>query len=211
MQNAKDLIISQNTINELESVLPRFMASQIGTQFRNHRDYYQVFGWERNITSRLCYALYKSHGIAKAVNDVPVNTTWRYYPQITSTNTTFQENITALNKRIKLLDSMKKADRLSGVGFYSIMVLNIKNQSYKTQLRSFQLRNLTSISVYSDWEVDVKYKLDSKTGVKTGVEYYIIGQYEVHPSRVIHIAEDSDNKLFGQSRIAPIYYNLYDM
>lgn len=211
MTDEKELVVSQNTIDEFNAVLPRYMSAVIGTQFKNNRDYYQVFGWERNLTARLCYSLYKSHGIAKAVNDTPINTTWRYYPQIMSKNTTWTEEFSALNRRIKIIDKMKKADRLSGVGFYSIMVLDIKGQSYSSRLRSFKVANLTSISVYSDWEVDIVWNFDEKTGIKTGIKFYKIGQFSVHPSRVIHVAENPDDTYMGQSRIAPIYNQLYDM
>ena len=210
MDNENQLVISKNTIDQFNAILPRYMSAVIGTQFRNHRDYYQVFGWERTITARLCYALYKSHGIAKAVNDTPVNTTWRYFPQIKSSNAKFMENLNAINSRMKILDAMKKADRLSGVGFYSIIVFDIKGQKYSSKLRSFKLQNLKSLSVYSDWEVEIVMKRDSN-GVAYDIDYYQIGQYKVHPSRVVHVCESPDNNILGQSRIAPIYNQLYDM
>lgn len=211
MDEKNQLTIHQNSIDQFNAILPRFMSSVIGTQFRNHRDYYQVFGWERNITARLCYALYKGHGIAKAVNDVPINTTWRYYPQIISTSTELTSTLKLLEERLSLTDIMKKLDRLSGVGFYGIAVLDIKNQKYESRLRSFKLQNLTNISVFSDWEVTIMWKGNNATGRKSDIEYYLIGKEKIHPSRVIHVCENPDTDILGQSRIAPIYNQLIDM
>jgi len=202
--------ILQNAFSEFNTLAPRYIAASLGTQFKNNRDFYQVFGWESNISSSLLYSIYKAHGIAKAVNDTPVTTTWRYYPTVKGSSS-FETSMGLLNKRIKLFDTLKKADRLSGVSFYSIIVLNIKNQSYKSKLRSFQMKNLTSVSVYADHEVQIIPYLDEKTKSRYGIKAYKIGMVEVHPSRVIHVAENSDNGVQGQSRLAPIYNQLMDM
>ena len=206
----KTIPISANLLQDLNDTTPRFMSAMIGTQFKNHRDFYTVFGWERRITSLLCYSMYKTYGVARAINDIPVDTTWRYYPKINSSNSDFVSQFNALDKRLNLMKEFKRADRLSGIGTYSIMVLNIKGQKYESKLTSFKLENLTGIKVYHEAEVEIEQFID-KTGARYGIKSYRIGVEQIHPSRVIHIAEKSDDDVIGQSRIGIVYNQLNDM
>jgi uncharacterized protein len=209
MEKEKDIVL-KNMLSELNDIVPRYMASIVGTQFKNNRDMYQVFGWERVITSTHLYAMYKTNGLARAVNDTPVDTTWRYFPTITG-NTAFNKELTALNKRLKLLNALKKADRLAGIGTYSIIVLNIAGQDISTPLKRFKLSQLKKLDVYADHEVGLENSID-KDGVRRyGIKNYRIGEANIHPSRVIHIAENSEDGICGQSRLYPVYNQLMDM
>jgi len=210
--------ITQNLIGELESMLPSYMAAMTGMQFKNHRDFYTIFGWERRVTSAMCSALYNYHGIARAVNDTPVDTTWRYKPQITSTDG-FAKQIDTLDRRIRLYNALQTADRVSGIGQFGIIVLGIRGQSYEKPLRKFKLDDLVKLEVFQDAEVSLEMEAaeqKSKEQANTpryyyGIKYYKIGITRIHPSRVIHIAENSVDGIYGHSRLLPIYNQLHDM
>lgn len=203
-------IITQNAISELQEIVPRYMAALIGTQFKNNRDIYRNFGWERVVTSSHLYAIYKTHGIARAVNDTPVDTTWRYFPEIDGSEA-FKSKFSELNRRLNVLGTLKKADRLAGIGTYSIIVLNIAGQDFKSQLKPFKLSKLKNLDVYADHEIGLESEIDKSGKREYGIKYYRIGEVSIHPSRVIHIAENADNGIFGQSRLFPVYNQLMDM
>ncbi len=215
--NAKkdDFQSVNNLVSELDRMLPNFMASLTGMQFKSHRDFYTIFGWERQVSATLCRALYENHGIAKVANDVPIDTTWRNLPKITSGSTDFDSKLTTLNNRIDLFGAMKNVDRISGIGRYGIMVLGIAGQSYESALKKFKLDQLKKIDVYQESEInlDVEQKKgkDGKTESYYSIKNYVIGGKRVHPSRIIHVAENSLDGIFGQSRLIPIYNQLHDM
>ena len=201
----------ENLVSELERLMPAYVGSYIGTQFRSHRNLYQVFGWEEFILPTALYSMYKVNGIAAAVNDTPVNTAWRYYPQISSGNKPFEKALETLSEKYDLFETLKKADRLSGVSTYSIIVLKVNGQSYESKLRKFKMNRFAGFEVYHEAEVSLVEHIDEKNNVSYGIKYYRVGQHKIHPSRVIHVAEDSDDGVHGKSRLLPAYNQLHDM
>jgi len=209
----KNNVITENLISELESLTPSYLSSFLGMQFKNHRDFYTVFGWERRVYSALLTSLYENHGIAKAVNNTPVNTTWRTYPTISSTSTSFNTELATLNNRLKLYKVMRDVDRVSGIGSYGVIVLQVAGQKLDSPLKTFKIENLRKLSVYKESDVQIFFDTikNDDTEYNYKINHYKIGTSEIHPSRIIHVAENSLDGIYGESRIAVIYNQLNDL
>lgn len=210
----ENIMTVNSLVGQLDRMMPSVLASLSGMQFKAHRDLYTIFGWERQLTAILCSALYATHGIAIVANDVPIDTTWRNDPKITSNSAEFDKKIKLLNNRINLFGKLHDVDRISGIGRYGIMILGIAGQEYKNKLENFKLDELQKIDVYQESEVNLEIeqkKSEDKVTAHYSIRYYNIAGEKIHPSRVIHIAEKSLDGIFGRSRLIPIYNQLQDM
>jgi hypothetical protein len=210
----ENVTITENLLSELNQLIPSFVSSMMGKQFKNHRDFYTVFGWESMLYAALMTSLYENHGIARAVNNTPVNTTWRTNPTISSSSTSFNTELLSLNKRLNLFKVMKDVDRVSGIGNYGLIVLRVAGQKLDTPLHKFKIENLKKLSVYKQSDVTINYNTEKdKDGnlYEYSIKDYTIGTATVHPSRVIHVAENSIDGIIGESRLSIIYNQLNDM
>jgi len=209
----KKNVIVENLISDLERLAPSYMSTLLGMQFKNHRDFYTVFGWERFVRANMLTALYNNHGIARAVNNTPVITTWRTYPTISSTNTLFNTDLVRLNERVKIYKAMKDVDRVSGIGTFGLIVLRVAGQKLSSPLKPFKIKNLRELSVYQESDVEIFYDelLNGKDTYTYNINHYKIGTSDIHPSRVLHVAENSLDGITGESRLSIIYNQLMDL
>lgn len=95
------------------------------------RDLDKECGYPTNPTVDTFRKLYKRNGIAKRVNDVVPDESWAVYPIIYETeedvDTKFERAWKELTKTLPVGHYLHRADRLSGLGRYGILLLGLTN------------------------------------------------------------------------------------
>lgn len=204
------------------------LAGMVGKQFGGDRDLYEVLGYKRVLKPLDFYEMYYRNPIAfRAVNAFPA-ATWRAQPDIVEDEerqeTQFEKAVQALVDEHKLWHYCERADKLAGIGRYSILILGVNDGAQmKEPLESADQLNWL-MPVTEQW-AEVATWEDDPTSPQFGRprEYRVtIGSEEqstqprrtviVHYSRVIHIAENlGQDDVYGVPRLEPVFNRLYDL
>lgn len=115
---AESSVIMQQMFNRMKM----FMA---GTQFNGRRDLYELFGYNRNLTSSDHVARYIRQDIAGRIIDAPVKATWSDPPTITSDDKVFEESWNKLCDDFPIWHKIIRLDKLAGLGQYAILVMGV--------------------------------------------------------------------------------------
>lgn len=201
---------------------------------------------------------YERQGIAKRIIDATVDFTWKQLPNVIDEEedanedvkinnktrnavkksseqlTEFEQGIYALQTNFPLLKLCKKADRLSCLGRFSLIVIGTKvkdnNPDNKSNLNDpsrelpagESINELSYIRVFSEKEVMINRWEEDRSNPRYGLptEYTVTLKngdkqatpYQVHWSRCIHIAEDVlDNDVYGIPKLEPVFNYLQDL
>lgn len=208
------------------------LAGGLGLSFGGDRDIYETLGYKKKLSSSDFIQQWKRHDIARAIVDRPVKKTWQGQVLITEST---EENETQLEKQYKELDKafglkakFMRADRLSQLGKYSILLLGFDDSSPETWGQPVsegnrQLRYVKPISEknaeISTWELDtsderfgmprlyniqLQHPGNNKTSKSTSLT--------VHHSRVIHITPDLlEDEIEGIPVIETAFNRLQDL
>lgn len=133
---AEEDLRSLQELRQLESdiLLTRAQfARQVGIAFGGKRDYYEVFGYDRDLTARQFRETYARGGIAKRIVEAYPKATWRrrtggfgveiYEDEDPETETAFEAAFADLNKRVKIWKYLERADVLAGLSTYSVLLI----------------------------------------------------------------------------------------
>lgn len=222
-----------------------WLFSQLTSAFNGKRNLYDVFGYTTNPTFHHRFAKYLRQDIAARVVDAPATALWTNPPQISSTNEEWNNMWDDLVARQNIFANIERADRLAGIGRYSILLLGFNdgaplNQPVNT--RSLTQRSgpkILYIQPYSEASAKIKkfdedptsdnfmkpliYEIQPITEFVIGFDTkstlnnppkHIAGRstFEVHASRVVHIAENClENVVFGSPRLERVYNILDDI
>ena len=104
------------------------LAGQLGQSFGTDRDIYTALGYNKSPTYDNYWNRYERQDIAKALIDKPVRACWRQPPELSEGLddkglTPFEEAWIALQRQRKLYTHMSRADRLGGIGRWSVLYL----------------------------------------------------------------------------------------
>lgn len=213
------------------------MAGRLGKQFDGHRDTYNVLGYKLNPDFNDFYAKYRRQDIAARVVDAAPQATWRRQPIIYEDNskkptTEFEIKWAKLAKRLKIYHYLERADRLSGIGRYGIILLGVRGSKgvdlsspLKTGLQDES--DISFVSVYTEGSAQIESYVNDPSDPQFGKpEYYKIDltgnqiqdigevnkEILVHYTRVIHIAEGlEEDDVFGRPRMEIVYNRLDDL
>jgi len=102
------------------------LAFQLGMQYNGDRDLYAALGYPLQMVYSDYAAKYKRHEVAKAVIDRPVEATWAgdliLEESKEAKDTVFEAAWKALNEKLGLKTLFSRADKLTGLGRYGIML-----------------------------------------------------------------------------------------
>ena len=212
------------------------MASQMGFQYRGDRDVYQALGYplQTNLKYSDYYGRYLRQDMAKAIIDRPVTASWKgelsVIENVSKSKTKFEEAWDELFKKLKLKSIFIRADKLTGLGRFSILLLGLSDVGSTEQFafpatKRKDLKLLYVKPVGEDaveiMQFDEKVKSERyglpllykvKTTVRNTDRTYKDVELNVHYSRVVHLVEDVlEDEVYGTPRLQAVYNRLMDL
>lgn len=207
------------------------LAAQLGTDtYGGSRDVYNALGYKKELVYKDYWARYVRQDIAKAVIDRPVKASWKgeisVIETIKDSHTQFEKKWVELYEGLKLKSVFIRADKLTGIGRYSIILLGLNDitddTGFKTEV-SKSSKNLKLVYVKPISEVnaeisqfvtnvnDARFGLPLMYTIKT-TDGKSVKSVEVHYSRIVHLVEDlGENEVFGTPRLQSVYNRLVDL
>jgi hypothetical protein len=206
------------------------LSSQFGKDtYSGNRDIYEALGYPTSLTFDNYWSRYLRHDIAKAIIDRPVKASWKGPIEVIETilqkESAFEKAWIELFDRLKLKSVFIRADKLTGIGRYSVIFLGLNDTgsveslrnpvSKKEGLKLLYVKPLSENTAKVDtYEADPKseryglpltYNINLTTGDKKSV-------IVVHYSRVVHLIEELvEDEVFGTPRLQAVYNRLVDM
>jgi len=204
------------------------LAGLAGKQFGGDRDLFQVLGYKRDLKPLDFLQMYYRNPIAQRVIDAFPAATWRGVPTITEDETElgteFEKAIEDLVDKKRLWHYCERADKLSGLGRYSILILGVNDGSQmdKPLENANQLNWLmpvteayAEVSQWNDDPTDPRFGMPKLYNVTFGAEESSTQPQKmmnVHYTRVIHIAENTgQDDVYGIPRLEPVYNRIFDL
>jgi len=203
----------------------RRLSSLAGQHFGGDRDLYQTMGYPRHLAVQDYVNAYLRQDIAARIVDAYPDATWREPPTIEG-NTQLAEAWADLDKRLHLWRGLHRADRLTGLGNYGIVLLGLDGGQPMDQPVAGSSFQLIYVQPHSERTAEVVWWNDDPTSprygrpelyrVTTGVNWTGSGAGQksltVHHSRVIHLAERAlEDESIGTPRLQRIWNRLMDL
>lgn len=113
-----------NTVLSARSMLAR----GLGMMFSGKRDLYDTFGYTSEVTYEAMLARYKRQDIVSRIVNAYPDAVWTRPPEIID-NDALGEGLQKLNQQVGLYHYINRADRLAGIGKYSVLLLGFDDVS----------------------------------------------------------------------------------
>ncbi len=212
------------------------LAWAAGMQAEGARNMYKVFGWKQQPEHKDYVAKYLKQDITQRVIQAPVNALWADPPMVTG-DTAFQKAWDDLLAQHAVFSELQRVDILSGLGRFAVMLIGLDDgQKLDTKVSKGTNRKVIYLQPYAEGSVDIKTYDRNQASPRFGLpEVYTItpgafeaglvgsqkvtptidgvaSSFEVHYSRLLHIAEGAlESKVFGHSRLEAVYNVLDDI
>jgi len=207
-----------------------FLASSMGMQYDNNRDLYRALGYKTDLTFSDYFARYTRQDIAKAIIDRPVKATWSGSLELIESkeaqDTEFEIAWRKLDRELGLKTLLSRADRLTGIGQYGVILLGLSDVSNsegfvkpvgkgKYTLRYVKPfgQQTAKIDSYETNPQNERYGRPLIYSINTAN----MGSGEtmtikVHYSRIIHITDDNlESEVLGIPRLEAVFNRLMDL
>lgn len=232
--SGKKFSVNRSFFNKVQSSLVSRanLAAVLGQQYAGNRDIYQVLGYDKTLTYEKLEARYLREHIAGRIVDAPAAATWNNPPQIIPViegdnkrkAEEFSKAWDKLAKRTGLFSKIERADKLSGIGEYGILLIGLRGSGAMElpTSRKFAVDDLMYFSPFSQQNADAASFVDDPTNPRFGeVEFYAVQtgknvtnfknfQVKTHWSRTIHFADSLlADEVFGLPRLQRVY-NLFN-
>jgi hypothetical protein len=220
----------------------RGQSGRLGKQYGDKRDLYNVLGYLHTPSVEDYWQMYLRQDLASRIINAPADATWSEAPEIVEddnpdTETAFEKAVQILVKKLRLWSYMQRADRLSGVGFYGILLLGVKGD-LASPIAAGAFRkpeDLMFCSVFSNrhavvkdfvidtqdprygkpanYMVDLKGDLSSsKARNQVTTRNQLSKDSLVDASRAIHFAEElTEDDTHGTPRLERVVNRLFDL
>lgn len=209
----------------------RFWDNVAGITFHGRRNLFEALGYDRIITNQMYRSRYKRNAVAARIVEAMPKATWRGGAEVIEnedpTQTDFEKGFEAMERKLNLWSMFHRADILTGLGRYCILLLGTPGELHEplTRLDPSQLIYITPFSE-EDAPID---KFDNKIdSPRYGLpEYYSVRRIapnalryntpeskgrRVHYTRVIHIADTLlDDHVYGVPRLERVWNLLDDL
>ena len=205
------------------------LAGRLGKSFGTDRDLYKALGYIKSPTFQDYNSRYQRQDIAGRVVDAPVNASWRKKPIITEGTedvepTEFEKAWAALAREKKIWHYLVRADKISGIGRFGILLLGFDDGRDLSQEVVGTSNDLLYLQAYHEGSVEIEsivrdakdsrygLPLEYKVKMARGISPNSTESRRVHWSRVIHIAEGLvEGELYGTPRLKRILNRLIDL
>lgn len=188
------------------------------------RRYAEVFKYPETVSPEELFEKCQ-RGIGYRVATVYAKSTWREMPKVDGTDE-FVAAFNALDEKVNLLSTLAKLDMCAGFGHYAVLVLGVRdgntmdmpiNTSIPLELDYIQPYGEKSVKVF-EWDINpvsrrfgqpLQYQITRKSPNPQNMS---MSSFNVHWSRVVHIAEDAtDDITYGVCRPELVINNLIDL
>jgi hypothetical protein len=206
------------------------LAGYMGRSYDDRRKLYNTLGYPTEIRFEDYHAKYRRARLAKAIVDLPVEWSWAEAPEIVDSSkpadTEFEKAVRALTKKRKLWHYMERADKLAGIGRYSILLLGFDDGGELNQPVE-SASELLYVMPYSEDNAKVgSYDDDPKSERCGQPEHYSVtldaarasskgggsSFPRVHWTRVVHVAEQLlESDVHAIPRLEAVYNDLIDL
>lgn len=213
------------------------LARRAGTQFQGERDLDVVLGYPTVITYLDYWTKYERQDVAGRIVDMYPQECWRGEIGVTDNDSDadsrFVKDWRALNKRLRAIHMLTRADKVAGIGRYGVLLVGLKD-GMDLREPAQKVRgpdDVLYLSPFSEkhaeiirWDTDPQSPrfgkpLEYRITLSAGVENFSptmaaqgIAQAVVHHSRVLHIAEGLlEDEVFGRPRLQRVYNRLEDL
>lgn len=135
-EETKELVAAQQVDMQMRMMMAQSLGQNVaGGDSSELPDYYDVFDWDPNPSTKDFYALALRNPYAYAVTFLPSSTSWRDPPTIVDDaeadgtdivnpdQTQFESDVEALAREQDLWDYCKRADKLAGIGDFGCLVM----------------------------------------------------------------------------------------
>ena len=213
------------------------LAAFLGRSHGGARDLYTQFGYPKVLMPQDLMAMYLRNGIANRIVRSFPDATWRNVPIIRDaagesadpedkSYSPFVEATQSLFERHRVPHYLSRADRLSGIGRYGVLVLGFNDGKRPDQPLDKGNHPLIYIQAYSELNTTINtFEMDKqnprygrpklytvKTGSLMGDKTSQMTSMPVHYTRVIHLAEFLDeDDVYGTPRLTPAFNHLMDL
>ena len=227
----KQLVANNDMLNRLE------LAARTGKTFGGKRDLYKVLGYKpiTELRNEDYVGKYLRQDIAQRIVHAYPDAVWTRFPSVqedddTQNETAFEMEFDNLAKRLRLFHYLNRADRIAGLGQYSVLLLGVADGMDLTE----PLMNVSGpeaviyLMPFSEYNAQIQKYDENPASERFGLpEIYALmtGGYAgknssqmptktiyCHHSRLIHLAEGTlENDVFGLPRLQPIFNRLEDL
>ena len=204
------------------------LANRAGLTFNGQRDLYEYLGYKRTLEYPDFYARYKRGGIASRIVDAYPQATWRQQPilldpeaQLHDKRGEFVRSFDVMATRLNLYHYFERADKLAGVGQYSVVMIGVKGSgALDTPLpRISSFDDVIYITPYGQENAEVKDYEDNPSSERFGLPtvYGVtlsknMTKQQVHYSRLLHISEGLlEDEIYGRPRMESVWNYLDDL
>ena len=212
--------------SNLRTTRQELARSQAGYAYGTERDIFSALGYPSDISYENYEAWYRRDPIAKRIINIPVNATWSGDIEITEDDkleTPFEKDVNSLIKKLKIIRQFRWADRLAGLGKFSVLFIGFSGDGDLTEppqknstiiyTRPYPEKSV-QVAAYVEDTSDERYGLPESYNLtfrspKAGQSNYT---QRVHWSRIIHIAEEYlDDEVEGTPRLECVFNLLIAM
>jgi len=225
---------NKDTVQTLSALIGRAqLQSAMGMSYNGRRDLYSALGYPKSdeIKYQDYVAKYLREGIAGAVINRPAKATWRGPVSVTEKTemekSPFENSYQELEKRIQLKPKFLRADKLSGIGTYSVLMLGLSDvnqvEDFRQPVIPSNNLNLLYVKPFGQENAVIHLFDNNPSSERFGLpEIYQItitnpatrasSVLYVHHSRVLHITRELlENEVEGVPTLKRIYNRLMDL
>jgi hypothetical protein len=232
-QEQKKLVIQAKKLEILSSIIQTrsAVAAKLGKSFGNKRDLYETLGYPGldAIDHDNCLAKFRRQDIAQRIVKAMPEESWEKDPEITDSSegdSSFETEWSNLVKKFKIYSVMRRADILSGIGEYSVIMIGF-NDGKDPREPVDSASEVLYLQPYGQWSAQI-HKLNddpqserynrpdayqiSFSEPSTIGESKRIRELEVHHSRIIHIARNLlESEVYGTMELEAVYNRLENL
>lgn len=179
----------------------------VGLQYGGKRDVYAAAGYVPigSEDFALFHGLYERDPIAGAIIDLPVEDTWAAAPEIVEPDrpdgTSFTAGVEKLSRAVGLWRAMANADRVAGIGRYSLLHLGLPGEASAPPLSAGGVSVLHWLRVWSEGDAEI-VAYDDRTNMPSVYRIRTAnGTMTVRADRAIHVPADGTDPIFGRPRL----------
>lgn len=199
------------------------------TTFSGLRDVYAALGYPGldGIKYSDYYSRFRRQDVAAKIVEKPVDASWRRLPIIRGkdeTSNAFKEVWEKLEKSNGIYNALIRADKISGIGQYGIILLGVNDQAENFAEPLERATELLYLQPYSEENAPIKKLVSEKNDPRYGLpEAYSLRmstalnaqsnvETEVHHSRVIHLADNIlESNVLGTPRLERVFNRLLNL
>lgn len=202
-------------------------ARAFGLTFAGKRRLFEACGYQDDLTPADYRWRYDRNEIAGTVIDTMPENTWRGGGQLVDdkdpeVTTAFEAAFLALNDRLKIWPTLEKADTLSGLGEFSVVLIGAPGDLGTPLERVSGPDAIVFLKAVGPEHVSPETYVQTATDPRFGqIEFYKVKvrttgssftDKRVHWSRVIHVAEGTlDDEVNGRPKLKRIWNRLDDL